>query len=340
MKKIVLDLETTNLSPFNAEILELCALFVEDNEVVEEFYEFVKFEEIYDKCDNDTKKTLNFNKIFSQEDLDRHNEKARDKKEVIEEFSRKVSGFGRGMPITGWNNAFYDNIILYRIFEELDYDFREYFDYHSRDTMCRFQPFYEKFFSDKFKLKLENVHKYLIGSINKEGFHRAINDCYATLDMDRWIERYFDSSRRGIRCAGVIFIDDKLVVIEQENKFGRKVYLLPGGGIEHKESPKECVKREVREEIGLEVEVEELLYYNSIYSEWDDSFNMFYKCKVIGGEVKIPQEEKKIKDVKLISSKEELENLRFFPKKIKDKIFDIREETSAKDLGIEKYGAK
>jgi 8-oxo-dGTP diphosphatase len=184
------------------------------------------------------------------------------------------------------------------------------------------------------------VHQNLIGSFSDEDFHIAKNDCYATLDIDMWIERYFHSSRRGIRCSGIIFIDGKLVLIGQKNKFGKEVYLFPGGGVEHKESPKDCVKREIKEEIGLDVEVLNLMYYNTVSSSWDDSLNMFYGCKVIGGDLKIPKEEEKLTEIKLIESEEELNQLRFFPEELKNKIFESKKETYSVDLGVELYKLK
>ncbi len=56
---------------------------------------------------------------------------------------------------------------------------------------------------------------------------------------------------------------------------------LPGGGVEAGEAPWQAVVREVREETGLEVEVERLA---GLYS-WDALDEVIYSfvCRVIGG---------------------------------------------------------
>jgi DNA polymerase III alpha subunit (gram-positive type) len=123
MKKIILDLETTNLSPFKAEILEICVLFVEDDVVIREFCDYIKFEKNYNELDESTLLSIHFNKIYSQEDLDMHNKKARNRRNVISDLLCKVQDFGVGISISGWNNACYDNIVLRRALEELGYNY-------------------------------------------------------------------------------------------------------------------------------------------------------------------------------------------------------------------------
>jgi 8-oxo-dGTP diphosphatase len=58
---------------------------------------------------------------------------------------------------------------------------------------------------------------------------------------------------------------------------------LPGGGLEAGESPWQGCIREVREEVGLEVEVERLA---GVYSKPDKGEIVFtFVCRVIGGEI-------------------------------------------------------
>ena len=67
---------------------------------------------------------------------------------------------------------------------------------------------------------------------------------------------------------------------------------LPGGGLESGESPWDGVKREVKEETGLDVEVEKLC---GVYSkEGKDDLGFSFVCKVIGGELTLNEEADKL----------------------------------------------
>jgi len=67
---------------------------------------------------------------------------------------------------------------------------------------------------------------------------------------------------------------------------------LPGGTLESGEAPWDGVKREVREETGLEVEVSKLI---GVYSKQDKNEIVFsFICKIIGGEISLNDEADKI----------------------------------------------
>lgn len=58
---------------------------------------------------------------------------------------------------------------------------------------------------------------------------------------------------------------------------------LPGGGVEHGESPWEAAVRETREEVGLTVEVVRLA---GVYSKPDQKDVVFsFVCRIVGGEI-------------------------------------------------------
>lgn len=63
-------------------------------------------------------------------------------------------------------------------------------------------------------------------------------------------------------------------------------YTFPGGGLEENESLQEGVKREIKEEFGIEVEVIKLLYEiaNPINSKNLSRKEYFFLCKYISGE--------------------------------------------------------
>ena len=65
---------------------------------------------------------------------------------------------------------------------------------------------------------------------------------------------------RDIRYTGIIVRDHHMLLIQQRDYEGERSYwVAPGGGREPGETEEECVRREMLEETGLEVQVERLL---------------------------------------------------------------------------------
>jgi len=61
--------------------------------------------------------------------------------------------------------------------------------------------------------------------------------------------------------------NNKVLVVKESQDF----WSLPGGGLEHGETPQECIAREVEEEIGLlDVTVGEIAYSTSVYLDQRD----------------------------------------------------------------------
>jgi len=62
-------------------------------------------------------------------------------------------------------------------------------------------------------------------------------------------------SRPIVAVGGVVFIDDRVVLVKRRNEplVGR--WSLPGGAVEVGETLKEALRRELREELGIEVAV-------------------------------------------------------------------------------------
>lgn len=68
---------------------------------------------------------------------------------------------------------------------------------------------------------------------------------------------------------------------------------LPGGGMDGNESPWDGIKREVKEETGLEVRVEKLI---SVYSKsYKNHLVFLFLCKKVGGNIEINDEARDIK---------------------------------------------
>ncbi len=88
------------------------------------------------------------------------------------------------------------------------------------------------------------------------------------------------------RASALIFEDGKLMVTKHDVKDYGVYYLLPGGGIELGESPNDAIIREVKEECGIDVEVERLVYYKSGYTDKDNYLDLLFLCKKTGGKIK------------------------------------------------------
>lgn len=138
-----------------------------------------------------------------------------------------------------------------------------------------------------------------------------------------------------LRVSAIIFKEDKLLVTKHDAKGYGVYYLLPGGGVEHAESPEEALKREVKEECSLDIDTERLVYYKTGYSDNDNYLDLIFLCKIIGGKMEISRGEDKVKEIKFVGKKE-LEKLRFFPRQIVTLVFEkLPRET--KYLGKFKY---
>jgi len=87
--------------------------------------------------------------------------------------------------------------------------------------------------------------------------------------------------------AFAIILDDQDRVLLC-HRCDHDLWNLPDGGLEFNEAPWECVVREVKEEVGLDVEVERLA---GIYSKRNKNDLMFsFVCRVIGGKLTLTDE--------------------------------------------------
>lgn len=83
----------------------------------------------------------------------------------------------------------------------------------------------------------------------------------------------------------IIIKNDELLTIKRI-KGGEIYWVFPGGGVDDGESHAEALKRECKEELGLEVEVFELMSeYTFDNKKFGQQEEYFYRCDIIGGEL-------------------------------------------------------
>jgi len=69
---------------------------------------------------------------------------------------------------------------------------------------------------------------------------------------------------RTVRCQAVVLKGDKILVLRQYNhKRSEEYWMLPGGGLEEKETEEECIRRELKEETNLDIEIKMRLFDDS-----------------------------------------------------------------------------
>lgn len=94
--------------------------------------------------------------------------------------------------------------------------------------------------------------------------------------------------------VSVIVLDDGGNILLVKHRKGKKFYwVLPGGRLEYGETFEECARREMKEETGLDVEVDRFLYLSEALAP-DRSrhiVNVFLQARVIGGELQVGDEQ-------------------------------------------------
>lgn len=95
---------------------------------------------------------------------------------------------------------------------------------------------------------------------------------------------------------GFIIVDDKIALIKKARGGYTGLLDLPGGGIEHDETPIEALHRELMEEAGVIVEKEELITATSRTFKWQMLEDVIEDLHHIGILYKVEVKENKVKE--------------------------------------------
>ena len=93
--------------------------------------------------------------------------------------------------------------------------------------------------------------------------------------------------------------DDKILLGKRHQPHTPQIHgkwEFPGGGIDYGEAPEEALKREVKEETGLDVEIKRLLpkVFSNVWQWTKEEHQVIilaYECKAVGGKLEARDEE-------------------------------------------------
>jgi len=89
-----------------------------------------------------------------------------------------------------------------------------------------------------------------------------------------------------------VVIDEGKILLVRHRKGNRQYWVLPGGRLEYGETFKECGVRELKEETGLDVEIQDFLFLSEAIAP-DRSrhiVNVYLSAKVVGGTMRLGNE--------------------------------------------------
>jgi len=122
-----------------------------------------------------------------------------------------------------------------------------------------------------------------------------------------------------LRVYGVLINEKKQVLVSDELIHGSYITKFPGGGLEFGEGPRDCLKREFKEEMNLEVEVGEHIYTTdyfqlSAFNPEHQIISVYYFAKALEA-ITTPLRDKEFdfdeQQLKVYTSTGETETFRF-----------------------------
>lgn len=130
-----------------------------------------------------------------------------------------------------------------------------------------------------------------------------------------------------IRASAIIIYEGKLITIYREKMIDGKIkkyYVIPGGGVEEGETVLVATKREIMEELGIEIDISDEYFY----LEKENANEYFYIADYVSGKIGSgtgPEftnrdvEKYGTYEVKLVDMKD-IKNINLLPPEVKDYI--------------------
>lgn len=83
--------------------------------------------------------------------------------------------------------------------------------------------------------------------------------------------------------AGIILIQDDAIALIKRERASRTFYVIPGGGVDKSESTEQAAKREAKEELGLDIEVKQLIAILALYEGNEHRLQLYFEARAVGG---------------------------------------------------------
>jgi ADP-ribose pyrophosphatase YjhB (NUDIX family) len=124
----------------------------------------------------------------------------------------------------------------------------------------------------------------------------------------------------------VIFNEDNEILVEHNLRPEINYYYLPGGGVWFHEKIEDCLVREVKEETGLEVKAERLLWVRDFLEGFPDlhGIELFFLATITGGKFQ-PVHDSASHAENSFMDPEKLERIRFYPTSFIAKLKTLRD---------------
>ena len=132
-----------------------------------------------------------------------------------------------------------------------------------------------KTFSNVYKCDEFDVNKYFQDKNYKKEIFKYAN--YILDNIDICIES-INKKRKAVR--GIILKDENIILIHRI-KDNEEYYVYPGGGLEEGETNEQCITREIKQELGINVTILKYLYR----LEEEKNIEYYYLCEYLSGEI-------------------------------------------------------
>lgn len=125
------------------------------------------------------------------------------------------------------------------------------------------------------------------------------------------IEQHFDG--KVAQKAVIVRGDGQVLVIRDPREVDKNIWELPGGRLNEGEIPEEGLAREIKEEIGIDVVVGEVVYVTQFfqYSENRNALMIAYIATTVDEKAELVLEEGEVAEVRWVS-KENYQTLTYF----------------------------
>lgn len=96
----------------------------------------------------------------------------------------------------------------------------------------------------------------------------------------------FFGNKLRIRACGIYIHDDAILMVKHKMNTGW-FWSPPGGGVEFGESVHDCLKREIREETGLTVQIGDFLFVSEFIKHPLHAIELFFKIDRADGDLEV-----------------------------------------------------